>query len=109
MNRLSLGVTVAAIIALTFFKMAFERANLMHELVAEDLQKAKEELAASEFALEQSRLAAEVAKENAERLALKAEEFDEIEKWINANDDQTPMPALLRDVFDRVFTTGNDN
>lgn len=50
--------------------------------------------------------AAAVARADAERLAVKAAEYDAIREWILRNDDNAPIPPLLRDALDRLLHRG---
>jgi hypothetical protein len=71
--------------------------------LGDDLARVERELTVQGMVLEQSRFAADVAKANSDRLEVKAIEYDEIKKWINGQDDESPMPDLLRVVFDRML------
>lgn len=109
MNRIALTVIIGLMFALTVSLWSVESANHQNAELQQDLTKLVREKSNLMGALEQARQANRVAQANADRLAAKAAEFDELEEWIKANDDKTPMPDLLRDVFDRVFETGDDH
>jgi hypothetical protein len=66
------------------------------------------EKAVAEDVAEQAKIAREVSDAEAERLRTKAKEYDEITEWIIANDDEAPIPDILRIVLDRVLPGSSD-
>lgn len=59
------------------------------------------------YALEQAQSARAIADREARRSAERATELNEIREWIVGNDDDAPMPELLRLAFDRMFAAPN--
>lgn len=77
-------------------------------LLESELLATQREIAVQETIATQSRVAAEIAKAHITRLEVEAAEYRAVEEWINAQNDETPMPDLLRAVFDRLFGSTQD-
>ena len=75
-------------------EIAAARDNLAH--VEAELMQAQAQTA-------QAREAAVVLSAHVERLEATARHYDEIREWVAGRNDDAPIPALLRDAFDRLF------
>lgn len=61
------------------------------------------ELSTMQAVAEQSAMARDVARAEADRLRTRAAEYDQIREFILRGDDNAPLPPILRDVLDRLL------
>lgn len=78
------------------------RISAQRDNAVAELAETQAALAGAQAAIRQFREAEASARAEAERLAAKAAEYDEIREWIARNDDKAPIPLVLRSALDRL-------
>lgn len=93
---LAVGVLVALVWHVS--DLAGKNASLALAVEAADRERA----VAVDIA-DQARFSRDVAKAAALRNQERSDKLANVERWINANDDDAPMPDILRGVFDQLL------
>ena len=99
LTRVFLPVALAAA---AWFWFQAERTGRQVDDLRDDKARLARSISKMKIERQQAMESAAVARAHADRLRSAAEEYNTLREWIIRNDDQTPVPPVLRGAIDRL-------